>query len=78
MVASALAYHEGNEHLAMCLGGIGLPAVGQWGSLFDGRANFVAFTHQAWVKHVADSPQGEAWRPWVDWAASRYGFPGLD
>ncbi|HZM55110.1 MAG TPA: hypothetical protein VFC03_08825 [Acidimicrobiales bacterium] len=72
LVASALAYHADSVGLAKCLKRIGLGHVGQWGSLFVGRSSFVAFTHQAWVDHVANSSQSDRWRPWLEWAASRY------
>jgi len=44
LVASCLAYHEGNEHLARCLSRIGLSHVREWGDLFDGQAMFRTFT----------------------------------
>jgi hypothetical protein len=75
LVASALAYHVGNSHLASCLGGIGLAHVDQWGSLFAGNAPFMAFTHQAWVQFVKDSPEAGRWQEWLGWVASRYNLP---
>lgn len=72
LVASALAYHADNVGLAKCLKGIGMGDVGQWGALFVGRSSFTAFPHQAWVRHVASSSQLDRWRPWLEWAESRY------
>jgi hypothetical protein len=72
MVVSALAYHAGNVGLVTCLKGIGLEDVERWGSLFAGKAPFVAFAHQSWVRHVANSLNAPQWRSWIEWAGARY------
>lgn len=72
LVASCLAYHADNAGLVGCLKGIGLADVGDWGGLFAGKAPFVAFTHQAWAQHVADSTQDRGWRSWLEWVRARY------
>ena len=72
LVASCLAYHEGNSALDGCLKGSGISHVSEWGTLFAGRAPFKAFSHQDWARYVASSPSAERWAFWIEWVDTRY------
>lgn len=75
-VVSSVAYDARNVGLMRSVASSGLPDVSSdWGAMFDGRARFVVFTHQAWYAWVARSAAAPTWvSDWLAWVGDRYGF----
>ena len=75
VVVSAVAFDERNEGLVRSMRGAGVEDfTKEWGALFDGRARFASFTHQAWVSYVRATGAEGHWGKWLDWIAERYGY----
>ena len=46
-----------------------------WAPLFNGKAVFKTFTHQAWVAHMRNEPSRPAWcDDWLAYVQRRYGL----
>lgn len=75
LVMSCVAYDSRNETLIRSLRGTVINdfTIG-WAPLFEGRAKFVAFTHQQWVDWVRGHDDQRAWTGWSEWLKKRYGF----
>ena len=73
-VISCVAYDARNQVLRECLRSTGIQDfTREWGSLFDGKAQFATFTHQEWVRWVSATRKG-AWQDWLDYVNRRYEF----
>jgi len=71
-VISCVAYDARNQVLLECLRSTGIQDfTREWGSLFDGKAQFATFTHQEWVRWVSATRKG-AWQDWLDYVNRRY------
>jgi len=42
-----------------------------WGTLFEGKTKFAAFTHQQWVRWISSNNKGK-WLDWLDYVNKRY------
>jgi hypothetical protein len=76
LVFSAVAYDARNEGLMRSMShSTGLEDIStDWAPLFQGRAQFKVFTHQAWVKWVADHDSDGKCSDWLHYVRDRYGF----
>ena len=72
LVVSCVAYDERNGALVRSMRRTGVPELAEWGTLFDGRAQFGLFTHQEWVRWVRNKDTNDRWRDWLDWVGDRY------
>jgi len=81
LVVSALAYDERNAGLLGSLRGTGQTATSDcladirsdWGRLFDGKARFKTFSHQAWVASVRRAGGRPSWcDDWLAYVTDRY------
>jgi len=71
-VISCVAYDARNKVLLECLRSTGIQDfTREWGSLFDGKAQFATFTHQEWVNWVSATRKG-SWQDWLDYVRERY------
>lgn len=74
LVVSAVAYDARNEALIGSLASTGIASFPtEWGGLFNGKARFAAWTHQAWVDWVRHHDDGR-WGPWLKWIEGRYAY----
>jgi hypothetical protein len=73
LVVSAVAYDSRNNTLISSLRATGIDDFTEWERLFNGTANFKAFTHQDWFKWVADNNNG-TWDGWMEYIDGRYRF----
>lgn len=74
-VVSCVAYDNRNHALVRSMRGAGVTDfAAQWDSLFDGKARFVAFTHQEWIDWVEDNDHEGQWADWLQWVDERYGL----
>lgn len=71
---SCVAYDERNTTLNRCLKGTGINQIDEWGSMFDGNAQFKTFTHQQWVAWVEQNDTSGKWKEWLCYVKSRYDF----
>ena len=74
LTVSAVAVDARNPNLESCLKKSGIPELGQWGSVFKGRAIFAVFTHQQWVGWVRENDCEGRWSEWLSWIGDRYGI----
>jgi hypothetical protein len=75
-VFSCVAWDERNPSLRNCLRATGLGEFSEeWGKVFDGQAEFRAFTHQSWVQWVREHDDG-TWSDWLEYIGERYGYTG--
>jgi len=75
LVVSSVAYDERNLALLHSLRNAGVNSFAKdWGSLFEGRARFAAWTHQEWVSWVRTHSAGQDWQDWLTYIESRYGY----
>ena len=75
LVVSSVAYDDRNDRLVHSMRRTGVDNFAKdWGRLFEGRARFAAFTHQEWVRWVADNDQSNQWGAWLEWVGERYGY----
>jgi hypothetical protein len=75
LVVSAVAYDAENTDLFKNRGIAGeiVDLRDLWPRLFRGKASFVTFTHQDWVRYVR-SAAPETFSAWLAFVSSRYGF----
>jgi hypothetical protein len=83
LVVSSLAYDERNTGLLGSLRRTGRVGTSDclkdlrsdWGQLFNGKAKFKTFSHQAWVAFVQQSTERPAWcDDWLKYVTDRYGL----
>jgi hypothetical protein len=75
LVISCVAYDPRNTALLQSLKRAGITNwTDGWGRLFNGKACFRSFTHQAWVAWVRDHDGGGEWQDWLCYIQSRYGY----
>ena len=75
LVVSCVAYDKRNQTLERSLNRTGVTDLTtDWGTLFNGKTQFRTFTHQEWIRFVADSTLVENWREWLSWISERYAF----
>lgn len=72
VTVSAVAVDERNTELNSCLRKVGLSELGQWGTVFGGRAIFAVFSHQQWVRWVREHDREGRWKDWLSWIGARY------
>lgn len=73
LIISAVAYDNRNRELIACLKSAGVADFTTgWGALFQGRAIFASFTHQAWVNWVASHDKQGQWANWLEYVKDRY------
>lgn len=75
---SCVAYDARNETLQHCLKRTGINSIENWGKVFSGKAQFRTFTHQQWVKFVADYDSSNKWQNWLEYVQARYAFTLAD
>ena len=77
-VVSSVAYDGRNAGLMASVPGLPSASAG-WGAMFAGKALFATFTHQEWVRWVANASSAPAWVPdWLAWVSDRYGYGSLE
>lgn len=83
LVVSSLAYDDRNEGLLGSLRGTGRLGASDclqdvrsgWAKLFNGKAKFETFSHQAWVAFVRRAAGRPAWcDDWLVYVTDRYGL----
>ena len=74
LVVSAVAVDERNKSLDSALRRSGIADLRQWGTIFNGKAKFVVFTHQQWVRWVREHDDKGLWNDWQLYIQSRYGL----
>jgi hypothetical protein len=76
LVVSGVAYDEGNEGLfrIRTARGHSVDLREAWPRVFAGRARFATFTHQSWVRYVAQHSPGPH-ADWLTYVQARYGYP---
>ena len=75
MVFSVVAYDARNSGLLGSMRSSGvLNFTRDWGPLFEGRAQFAAFSHQEWIAWVRRHDFDARWGHWLSWLAARYGY----
>ena len=74
IVVSAVAYDARNTGLMFSLKrSTGIADLrSDWTRLFAGKAAFLTFTHQAWVRWVREHDQQGQWIEWLAYIAKRY------
>ena len=74
-VFSVVAYDQRNSRLLGSMRSTGLSNFARdWSPLFEGKARFVAFSHQEWVTWVRQNDFNARWERWVHWISERYGY----
>ena len=75
LVVSSVAYDARNDTLVRSMRTTGIDDFAKdWQRCFDGCAGFATFTHQEWVRWVADNDPGNQWGAWLQWVCERYGY----
>ena len=75
LVVTTVAYDERNERLIRSMQSAGIQDFTKdWGDLFDGKARFASFSHQAWLRWVRENDVDAQWRDWLEWVIERYKF----
>jgi len=74
LVISAVAYDKRNTGLMHSLNrSTGIKDIcSEWSLLFNGKAGFSTFTHQAWVDWVRGHDKQGRWKEWLAYIARRY------
>jgi hypothetical protein len=74
LVVSSVACHAGNTDLLGCLRTAGIRDIRiDWAPLFRGKARFLVFTHQEWVRHVREQTELPDWcGNWLEYVKARY------
>ena len=74
LVVSTVAYDDRNDKLVRSMRTTGIDNFAKdWEHFFECRARFASFTHQQWVRWVADNDPGQ-WLGWLQWVSERYGY----
>ena len=70
-----MALDERNTSLKCCLRTTGIDNFQTgWGKLFEGKAIFQTWTHQAWVQFVRDNQKNGEFDNWLNYLKNRYNY----
>ena len=75
LVVTSVAFDGRNKSLVGCLKRTGVSDFRQgWGGLFQGKADFKAWTHQQWVEYVRNNADTQLQKEWATYMHERYGY----